>query len=267
MRILKQVLVLLTLTAILILGGCGGSGGGSGTGTLSVRLADASDPTITSVNVTIDRVEAHVDGQWVPITTTPQTFNLYDLIENDTLLGSANLPAGSYTQIRLFPSAAEITDADGTHEVNIPSGDQTGVKVLVNYNISSNDITTVLLDFNVDKSFNKTGAGQYQMQPVIKGVVKVLSGTITGVVSIGDTPVQGATVEAWLPGGTEAVNSGVTQEDGTFKIWALLPETYELRVSYTDPDTSDAYEGTAADIAVDANANSDAGDIELTLIP
>src|SRR5947208_1738782 len=105
-----------------ILTGCGSSS--SGSGTLAVSVSDGPNPTITAMNITIDRVEANANGAWTVITSVPQSFNLLDLTKNDALLGSANLPAGHYTQVRFFPSSATVTDATGTHNVTIPSGAQ-----------------------------------------------------------------------------------------------------------------------------------------------
>src|SRR5439155_7855909 len=121
---------------IAFLTSCGSSGSSSsGNGTLNVRMADAPCVNILALNVTIDRVQAIVNSSWVTIATTPQTFNLLDLVPNDTILASGNLPAGHYTQIRFFPSSATVTDATGTYPVNIPSGVQSGVKVNVDYDI------------------------------------------------------------------------------------------------------------------------------------
>jgi len=272
-RTIASGLVALLCGAALI-GGCGsgGSGGlstGSGSGTFSVALSDAPPGAdVTAVNVTIDRVEANVNGAWTPITSVPKSFNFLDLVKNETILGSASLPAGQYTQVRLFPSSATVTDSTGTHNVTIPSGAQTGVKVNVDYTIGSNQVTTVLLDFNVARSLVKQGNGQYLLQPVIPAVVKVLSGTVTGTVTDGPNPLKGATVSAVYtagdkyPVGTQ-VNTSTTGADGTFKIWALLPGTYTINVSHTDTTTGMTKAITATGIVVTANHNTDMGTLIL----
>lgn len=268
------------LTALaLLLAGCGGgssssdSGGssaGSGRGTLVVAMADAPPaPEVTAVNVTIDRVEAHVDGEWTPLPmAAPVTLNLLDLTRVEAVLGSATLPAGSYNQVRFFPSQSTVTDATGTHDVTIPSAAQTGIKVNVNYDIVPNEVTTVLLDFNVNKSLHRQGNGQWRLQPVIPAVVKTLSGTITGSVTDGAAPGGGPLVGAVVAAVYEAgdsyalgteVNTGVALADGTFKIWALLPGTYTLNVTYTDPVTSAVRTVTKTGVVVTANQNTEAG--------
>jgi hypothetical protein len=259
--------------------GCGGGGGSTAAdtrtqrGTLAVSMADAppaGGPKISSVNITIGRVEANVGGEWTPITSVPQSFDLLDLAMNEKLLGSASLPAGRYNQVRFFPTATTVTDTEGTHPVNIAGADQTGVKVNLDYEITPETVTTVLLDFNVAKSIIRQGNGQYRMQPVIPAVVKVLSGTITGTVTdAAGAPVEGASVTATYmagtayPVGTEVNTSTSQATTGAFKIWALLPGTYTLTVTYTDPATGTAKNATKEGVVVTANTSTDAGAIAL----
>jgi hypothetical protein len=263
----------LALVPVFALTGCGGggSGGGANTGTLRVSLVDAPDPTITSLNVTIDRVEAHVvnptdpndnePSHWKAITTSPQTFDLLDLMTNEAILGSTSLPVGQYSQVRLFISNATVTDTTGTHPVTVPSAGNTGIKLNVNHTISPNQITAILLDFNVSKSLIKQGNGQYRLQPVIPAVVKVLSGTITGTVTRGGAPLENADVKAVYtagdkyPIGTE-VNTNFTRDNGEFKIWALLPGTYTVTVTAPGGATV-----TKTGVVVTANQNTNVGTI------
>lgn len=251
--------------------GCGGGGSASasGTGTLSVRLADAPDPSVTAVNVTIDRVEANVNGTWTAVAPDPQTFNLLDLAKGSTLLGTTSLPSGHYTQVRLFVSEATVTDADGTHNLTIPSGSNTGLKVLVNYDINEGDTTTLLLDFDVAHSINKTGSGAYHLKPVVRGVVEVLSGTITGTVKDADGPVRGAVVSITPTGGTPSDTdpSTLTLADGTFKFWGVMPGSYTVNVSFTDPDTAVVETGSHSDAAVTATQNTEVGEITIAAAP
>jgi hypothetical protein len=261
------LLALLTVVAVsAIFAGCGGGGGtsGSGTGRLSVVMVDAPAPSVTSVVVTIDRVEAHVNNDWVTITTTPLTFDLLDHVKVEQVLGTATLPVGHYTQVRFFPTAVTVTDATGPHQATIPSGVQSGIKVNVDYNIGPNLITTILLDFNVQKSIVQNNGG-YLLQPVIPAVVKVLSGTVTGTVTSGGQNVQGATITATYtagsnyPLGTE-VNTAMTLADGTFKVWALLPGTYTITATHPTDATKTA---TVTGVVVAANQNKDVGTLDL----
>jgi len=262
-----------TLAALpVLLAGCGGGGSGGGsTGTLRVAMVDAPDPTITALNVTIDRIEAHVvnpddpndnePSHWRAITAAPQTLDLLDLVDNAVTLGTAPVPAGHYTQVRLFISSATVTDATGTHNVTVPSAGNTGIKVNVDHTIAPNQLVALLLDFNVSKSLIKTGAGAYKLQPVIPAVVQILSGTISGTVTHGGAPLDSGDVKAVYTAGDKypigtVVNNTFSQDDGSFKIWALLPGTYDVVV--TAPDTHTA---TKSGVVVVADQNTNAGTI------
>src|SRR5262249_973256 len=151
-------------------------------------------PGVTAVNVTVTRVDAHVGSQWMTLGTPNTTINLLDFVTHDTLLSSGPLPAGTYSQVRFIVSDANVVDASGTHNLTIPSGMQTGIKVNVDFTIQANTLTDILLDFNLQQSLHVTGNGKYMFSPVVGGVVKVLSGTISGTVTDNGAPAAGATV-------------------------------------------------------------------------
>jgi len=241
---MKKTLALIGLVifAVLMLG-CGGSGSPTavgGNGTLSVHMADAPDPTITSVVIHIDKVEAHVGSGWQTVSNTTQIVDLLDLVQNDIVIGQALVPAGKYTQIRLMVSSGTVTDATGTHNLVIPSAIKTGIKINLNFTVDPNVLTEILLDFNVDKSIVKLGNGIYHLKPVIPAVIKIVSGTITGTVTDGTNPLSGASITATYTAGTSypigtIVNTTSSLSDGTFKIWALKAGTYRLDFTWTDP--------------------------------
>jgi len=164
-----------------------------------------------------------------------------------------------------------VTDTEGTHIANIPSGSQTGIKVNLNFDVPPNQITGVLLDFNMQRSLHRLGNGSYQLNPVVAGVVRILSGTITGVATDGANPLAGALVRAIYKAGPNfpidtEVNSTASSTDGQFKIWALMPGTYQLQFSWTDPiDPLIVRTATVNDVVVTANVNTDVGTVALTV--
>lgn len=269
----KQIFGLIAATAIALIAGCGGGSGGggasAGTGTMNIRLADAPDPTITSIDLVFNKLEAKVGNSWHEIPLADETVNLLDLTEQDMLLGSAVLPAGNYNQIRLFPTSATVTDSEGTHNVNIGSASSTGIKVNINAELPANAVQTLLLDFNVDKSLIKQGNGQYRLQPVLVGVIKTLSGTIVGVASDGTDPLLNAQVTAVYeagdsyPLGTE-VNGSASMADGGFTIWALLPGTYTLNFTWTNAEGTVTKTAQVTGVVVEANAETSIGTVTLS---
>ena len=272
----RVMLALVAIFAALLLPlGCGGSGdsgaANGGRGTLQVFMVDAPDPTVTSVEVDITRVEAHIGDSWQVLSTTPMTLDLFDVKFKEELIAFADLPAGRYTQVRFIVDECRVTDSEGTHIANIPSGSQTGIKVNLNFDVPANQVTGVLLDFNVHRSLRRLGNGNYQLNPVIVGVVRVLSGTITGVATDGVGPLMGAEVKAIYKAGPHfpvdtEVNSTTSVEDGRFKIWALMPGTYQLQFRWTDPiDPLIIRTATVNDVIVTANTNTDVGTVTLTV--
>jgi hypothetical protein len=239
--------LLLSGFALAGCGSSGSSGSSAGTGTMSVRMADAPIDA-EHVNVTFSRVEAHGPDGWKTLFdssapgSAPITLDLKQLVLTDVQLASGPLPAGHYDQIRLMITEVELVKADGsTFGVTVPSGLQTGIKINVNADVPPNAVTELLCDFNVARSVVETppGSNNFLLKPVIPAVVKVMSGTLTGTVMLdGTTPAPNAVVEVFPANAerveTNMVNSSQTLEDGTFKVWALLGGTYDIRITSAD---------------------------------
>jgi hypothetical protein len=72
--------------------------------------------------------------------------------------------------------------------------------------------------------------------PLIRAIVRDIAGSISGVVTDADGPVAGATVRATLTDSPEleplqtAEATAVTEEDGSYTIWFLVPGTYTVDV-------------------------------------
>jgi hypothetical protein len=169
MKPLKSCGIIFFLIASLILFACDGGGGSSsgGEGTVSVGLTDAMSNEFRAVCVTIDDVQVHKKGNgngnnsWQSISAPnlPKTFNLYDLTNGvREEIGLADLEIGSYTQMRLIigtdqddginelgeahPYANYVIDTDGNYqELKIPSGINTGIKIVHGFTISADQPT------------------------------------------------------------------------------------------------------------------------------
>jgi hypothetical protein len=200
----KFIFIILPL---LVLMGCGGGGGG--TGTLSLGLTDASNDAFSAVYVTIDEIRVHqnqdaedMDNGWVtiPMDHPGRTFNLLDLANGLVEgLGEGPLAAGSYSQIRLItgdtpddrpniqcnhhPFANYAIDADDgeVHELKVPSGPQTGIKIICAGQcvIAPNQTTELILDFDAAASITPS----FNLKPTIKVLgteaFTIVMGTVT----------------------------------------------------------------------------------------
>lgn len=201
MRIHNNWKLWLTLLAVIgLLGGCGSSGS-SGSGSLSVGLVDTPLTGVTAVYVTVDHVDVHPQGgSWQTVLSPQTTVNLLELINGlQQNLGLTNLAAGPYDQLRLVLGTIPdtglnlqdqphpfanylIDDADQVHELKVPSGLQTGIKLTGGFTISSGATTELILDFDAARSVVTAGnSGQYLLKPTISVVASAatVSGNIT----------------------------------------------------------------------------------------
>lgn len=284
MGILKKLnTLLLCLLFAFSLGACGGGGSsdggggssdGGGTGTLSTSLVDASTDQYEAVYVTIARVEVHHDGDgsWETVAEPNKTYNLLDLVNGVRAeLGIATLPSGRYTQMRLIigetaedgglnmfselhPYANYIIDLDDVeHELKVPGGTKTGLKIVNGFDINENETTELILDFDAMRSVVITGNGKYLLKPTVK-VLKVDGGAIVSgtVYESGADALPGALVtaqsynsvssdekdEVVIEAGT--LTSDIVDHEGEYKLF-LAPGDYNL-VAFQDGHLPDCAE-------------------------
>ena len=196
---------------------------GAGTGTVSVRLtnqsvaasvaadligSDTESPlpagSIKSVDIFVVRIDAKMaeatdddaakdtedsesekDG-WKTVAEPNKSFDLMTLTDANTLLGDAQVAAGSYKAFRLIidPAKSSITLNDANNTViggesitglKFPSADKTGIKIQLSDDLEVKDGETSVLvvKFDVSKSFVMRGSTIDQngllFKPVIHG--------------------------------------------------------------------------------------------------
>jgi hypothetical protein len=298
----KKLPLVLMLSLLSLFAGCGGSGGGdsgggsNSTGTLSLSMTDASTERFKAIYVTIDEVQVHLPGgtadnpkSWQPVDMprTPMTVNLLDLVNGVREdLGIAVLGQGTYTQMRLIignspdnslnifsqhhPYANYVIDQSNpanVYELKVPSGSQTGFKVVAGFEINANDTTELILDFDANRSVIEAGnSGQWLLKPTVKikypddpEEFSIISGNVSESPSQGTTTgpaIIGALVSAQVFSGVNPViktddeltiqASTVTDDSGNYKLF-VRPGTYNLVVSAKDKVPDDRRVATIAD--------------------
>lgn len=250
------------LGATAILAACGGGGGGGSAeaqGTLRMALTDAPACGYDNVFVTVEKVRVHQsatagdeEGGWTDLTLSPaRKIDLLNLT-NGVLeeLGSTTLTAGHYSQIRLVlaenttdPMANSVKLTGGAlTALKTPSGQQSGLKLKANFDVTAGQVADLVLDFDACKSIVKAGnSGQYLLKPVITVFPRVGSG-IQGYVSttttVGTSTVAlGTTTVAAQQNGT-TVRSTIPDSNGWFNITLLPAGTYTLVVTSEGASTA-----------------------------
>ena len=163
---------------------------GNGAATFTLKLTDSPFSDAKALLVTFSEVTAHRSGsEWTTVAFAPpatsRACDLKKLVAAEDVLGTAAIPAGRYTMVRLVVSSATIyfdypsvgaacaptlvPPAGLSAAVEIPSGE---VKLNRGFELAADAAVTMLLDFDGDRSIHLTGNGRYVMTPVI-GIVSV----------------------------------------------------------------------------------------------
>ena len=234
---------------------CGGGGGSSPVpqqdGNLRMAITDAPACGFDHVWVSVDKVRVNTnanaqdgDAGWTDLALSPsRRIDLLSLT-NGVLeeLGTVPLAAGHYTQVRLVlasntpgsstPANAVQPTGGAVTALVTPSGQQSGVKLLANFDVASGQLADMVLDFDACSSVVKAGnSGQYLLKPVVNVVprtVTAITGSVTTTLTLSST-----TVSAQQDGAT--VRSTTPDASGNFSIPFLAPGTYTLVI------TSDAH--------------------------
>lgn len=231
-------------------------------GILKVRLID-SPANYSEVNIVVDSVQAHISTSdstngWYTLNNTPSTYDLLKLVNGvNAVIGEDTLPAGNYSQIRLYiGNGSSIVANSQTIALKIPSGRQSGVKLNVNATVKPGITYILTLDFDASRSIVQAGkSGKYLLKPVIRVVTTATTGIISGSVS-----PDSVSAEVWAITGTDSVSTS-TDTSGGFQLQYLAPVTYSVYIAPKDTVYKDT---TITNVIVTASNTTNLGTIVLT---
>ncbi len=234
----------------------------SKSGTLIVKMVDTPGD-YQQVNIVVDSVQVHVSNNdtvtgWINLNRVQATYNLLTLVNGvDAVIGKAQLPAGNYSQIRLFiGNGSNVVVNDVTYPLTIPSGSESGVKLNIHATIQADVDYTLILDFDANRSITKTGNGNYKLKPVIRVITTGITGLIAGVIS---PPISHSEVWGFS---TNDTLSTFTDTLGQFKLIYLPPAIYTVKIV---PSNILYQDTTLIDQAVLANQTTNLDTINLQL--
>lgn len=201
----------LAMLVPLLLLGCGGSSGSSSTGSLTLQLTDAPVDNAEEVWIQFRGVEIHGSGASYnyyfckdPVTSetitasnscveyAPKKLNLLALTNgiSEVLLNDQALPTGSYQWVRLMVDAepnqrdSYIVVSGAEHELEISSGDESGLKLNRGFDVTANGTVDFTIDFDLRKSVNLAkNDSTYKLRPTLRLVDNTQAGTISGTIN------------------------------------------------------------------------------------
>lgn len=221
---MKKILGLILLSVIWL--ACSNA---DKTARLDVRLTDAPGD-YEEVNIDIQSVEVHnSDGNssdgWKTLDVEKGVYNILELSNGlDTLLATAELPAGRISQIRLILGTNNSVKIGGiTKALSTPSAQQSGLKLNLQADLTEGVTYTVTLDFDAARSIVERGNGTFSLKPVIRALEEATSGAIKGTI----TPVE-AMPAVFAIAGTDTVATAYTDEMGKFILRGVPSGSYTV---------------------------------------
>lgn len=256
-----------TLLIVTFLASCGDTDGEiSSQGEANIKVTDAAvdAENVNGVYLSVKEVQATANGNSRTIATfdSPKLFNIMAYQNGEVYaLGSGDLKAGSYSDIRLIMSAeadsyVEMADQT-TKELVIENATTTGYKISGAFTVAANQTTDLVADIDLRKAIVTNSEGAFMLRSNARLVEERVTGKITGTVS--GTTEDRLVVYAYKKGTFDAseenapaenetryqnsVNSAVVAENGTYTLAFMEEGEYEFVVaSYSNMDDDEDLE-------------------------
>ncbi|MHB1544868.1 MAG: DUF4382 domain-containing protein [Gammaproteobacteria bacterium] len=271
MKIFYRYLVLACLGGLFLsLAACNGTS--SSNGSLSLGITDTPVDGVQQVVVAFTGVTLMgPNGQQSFPFANEQSVNLLTLQGNasQALLSNVTVPAGQYQWLRLDIDTAHsyvISSSGGRYLLNIPSGNQSGLKLVSGFTVAQGGLSDFTIDFNLRQSLtedNSSGTTTYTLTPALRLVnaqqVGSISGTAFSTMTIGGEPITstscypavyvypGSTTlfngfDVTISGGTTPITSGTLTLNSTtglydYTIGFLAPGAYVVVATCAGNDT------------------------------
>ena len=142
-------------------------------GTIEIQVTDPPPADVVSAVVHLTGIEAHLvsdnSSAWIEILDAPPKFDLMTVIGVAEILGSANVTAGKYTQIRMNVDRVEVvTTAGDNFTAEVPSEK---LKIVRSFNVVPGMTTILTLDFDGEKSVI-IGKNKVLFKPTVKLLIE-----------------------------------------------------------------------------------------------
>lgn len=273
MKHVRAAAALFAAALLAALAACGG--GSSDTGTLNLGITDTPVDSASSVVVAFTGVDLMgPSGQTSFTFSTEQTIDLLKLQGNASasLLAGVTVTAGNYQWLRLDVDEAHsyvISSTGGKFPLSVPSGSQSGLKLVSGFTVAQGGIADFMIDFDLRQSLTLDNSGAtatYTLKPAMRLInlqqVGTVSGSVASTLSIGGTLITASTCspavyvysgtgitpegyDVTVTGGTAPLTSATVSLDNTTGAYAytvgfLAPGSYTLAVTCASADVAGA---------------------------
>lgn len=205
--------------------------GGNETARLQVYLMDGPgdyEAVYIDVKDVMINMSSDNDDGWQSLSGVHA--GVYDLLklvnDDDTLLVDATIPTGRIHQIRLILGTENYVKIEGTSQLiklETPSGQQSGLKLNIQEDVTGGILYTITMDFEVSQSIVKTGNSKYMLKPVIRTILNAVGGSLKGIVMPKSFQTSVKAIS-----GVDTVASTYTDSDGGYLIKGLPAGTYSV---------------------------------------
>lgn len=261
---MKHLWKIFPLAAIVLFYGCDRIESGNGRASFYLTDGPLEAENVSEVVISISKVEVFGPEGWTTVKEyeSPEAINLLELQGGETFfLDERELVSGLYDQIRLGLSSSVATDSeipahyikfndDSIEEITVPSGAQTGYKVVGDFTIPDGGVTSIIIDFDVRKSVVKAGnSGQFILKPTLRLIedanVGSIKGTVTGevdgelvVYAYNDGEYDESEMEPNADGLVfeNAVTSANVDADGNYNLAFLPSGNYDIIIASFDAE-------------------------------
>lgn len=266
-RYIAPLLVCTAILCVFTLMGCSENDSTNpSTGTVTIHMTDApAIDNVDAINLNVTEISVKMSGDqseqgWDVLRTDSLNVDLLHLQNGVfTTVATGRVAEGDYQQVRLKLGAGSTIVVDGvTHPVTVPSGMQSGLKLVGPFHVPGGSGVDLALDFDASRSIHETGSGTFIMSPVVHMMTFQSMGSIKGRV----LPTT-ATTNVYAMMVNDTLGTAETGLDGRFQISVLSAGNYQLHfdapVAYNDT--------TLTNVSVTAGHTTDVGDVTLTAVP
>ena len=167
----KLLIACLSVIVLFVTGSLSGCNKNNDRTSLQIHLTD-NPYNAQQVNIDLKQVNINLTDDssgWQSVPTIAGVYNLLDFQNGiDTLVASANIPAGTLKEVRLVLGSDNSIMIDSVkYRMTIPSGSESGLKIKLNKALHAGN-ESLVIDFDAALSVHQVDEQHYSLRPVLR---------------------------------------------------------------------------------------------------